>query len=324
VDLSRPGRKHNLDARELAPPFIAGALRGGSHVHVWDSSGDWVSFTYNDSLLNPEIRDLGVCIPDRPVSVTSTHPRSHPGDFFSVLVTQTTPRPEPGTDQIQRACEEGWVGTRGYLKADGTRQERALAFQGQVLAPDGTPLTEVFIVDLPKSPGDLAIPGDGPLAGDATHRPAPPRLAAQRRLTFTGGRKFPGVQGTRHWLRSSADGSRIGFLMKDDDGTVQFWTVSPQGGPPVQITHNPWPIGSAFDWCKDGRHVAHVLDGSIALTHVATGQTQRLTPKTSPDLAPRPEACVVSPDQKQVAYVRRVPEHGKIFNQIFVLPLPPF
>src|SRR5207249_675058 len=29
-------RALNLDARDLTPPFTPGALRGGSHVHVWD------------------------------------------------------------------------------------------------------------------------------------------------------------------------------------------------------------------------------------------------------------------------------------------------
>jgi hypothetical protein len=28
-----------------------------------------------------------------------------------------------------RACEEGWVGTSGYRRADGTHQKYAIAFQ---------------------------------------------------------------------------------------------------------------------------------------------------------------------------------------------------
>src|SRR6185503_9726981 len=41
----------NLDARDITSPFTAGALRGGSHVHVWDAAGEWVSFTYEDHVL---------------------------------------------------------------------------------------------------------------------------------------------------------------------------------------------------------------------------------------------------------------------------------
>src|SRR5436309_14473317 len=33
----------NLDASDITPPFTAGALRGGSHVHVWDPAGEGVS-----------------------------------------------------------------------------------------------------------------------------------------------------------------------------------------------------------------------------------------------------------------------------------------
>jgi hypothetical protein len=51
--------------------------------------------------------------------------------------------------------------------------------------------------------------------------PLSPKGCTQRRLTFTAQRKFPGIQGPRHWLRSSPDGSRIAFLMKDDAGVVQ-------------------------------------------------------------------------------------------------------
>ena len=51
VDVNQPGVKTNLDARDITPPFTPGALRGGSHVHVWDPAGQWVSFTYEDHVL---------------------------------------------------------------------------------------------------------------------------------------------------------------------------------------------------------------------------------------------------------------------------------
>ena len=40
-----------LDARDITPPFTPGALRGGTHVHVFDGAGEWVSFTYEDHVL---------------------------------------------------------------------------------------------------------------------------------------------------------------------------------------------------------------------------------------------------------------------------------
>jgi hypothetical protein len=318
----------NLDARDLTPPFTPGALRGGSHVHVWDAVGEWVSFTYEDHLLaqfaspgpthDINQRNIGVSVPGRPVRVSRTHQRNQDGDYFSVLVTRTAARPRPGSDEISRACEEGWIGAAGYRRADGTRQRRALAFQGQVVAAAGEPASEVFVADLPE---DLSVPGDGPLAGTETRMPSPPKGVIQRRLTFTTGRKFAGLQGPRHWLRSSPDGARIAFLMKDDAGVVQIWTVSPLGGSPTQLTRNPWPIASAFTWSPDGRFIAHAMDNSICVTDTTTGVTRRLTPRSEDRLAPRPEACVFSPDGRQIAFVRPMSPDGQPGNQICVISL---
>ena len=326
VEAARPGRAVNLDARDLAPPFTPGALRGGSHVHVWDRAGEWVSFTYEDHVLawfkeataqnDVNLRNVGVSVPGRPVVVSRGHPRNHDGQYFSVVVTRTTGRPQPGSDEIKRACEEGWVGADGYVRPDGSRQRRALAFQGQVVTAQGQTISEVFLVDLPE---DVTVPGDGPLQGTDKRMPYPPRGAVQRRLTRTADRKFPGLQGPRHWLRSSPDGSRIAFLMKDDQGLAQLWTVSPNGGPPQPLTANPWPIASAFTWSPDGRSLAHVMDSSVCLTDAATGRTMRLTPRSDDATAPRPEACVFSPDGKKIAYVRRGLPPAREFNQICVV-----
>ena len=318
VDWAKPGVAVNLDARDLTPPFTPGALRGGSHVHVWDAHGDWVSYTYNDALVESDIRDIAVSVPRPHVRVAKDHPRNHDGEYFSVIVSRTTAKPLSGSDEIKRACEEGWVGTDGYLRADGTRQRRALAFQGSVVTAKGETLSEVFIADLP---ADLTQTGGSPLAGTPSTRPNPPSGVVQRRLTFTAERKFPGLQGPRHWLRCSPDGSRIAFLMKDDAGIVQLWTISPNGGSPAQLTHNPWPIASAFTWSPDGRHLTHVMDNSVFLTDATSGHSQRLTERTPDASAPLAEACVFSPDGKQIAFMRRVDMDGRRFSQICVASL---
>ena len=328
VDVAQPGAVRNLDARDLTPPFTPGALRGGTHVHIWDANGDWLSFTYEDHVLaqfkepapdhDTNLRNVGVCAPVRSVRPAGNHPRNHRGDYFSVLATRTVANPKPGSDEIKRAFEEAWIGNNGYLRPDGTRQPRALAFQGHVVTARGETIPEVFVVDLP---GDLTQPDDAPLAGTETRNPAPPRGTTQRRLTFTEGRKFPGIQGPRHWLRSSPDGSRIAFLMRDDAGVVQLWSASPNGGTPVQITHSPWNIASSFNWSPDGSLLACVIDNSVFLIEAATGQATRLTPRSPDATAPRPEACVFSPDGKSIAFVRRVPGPEGLFNQIFVIDL---
>src|SRR5206468_7728745 len=134
-------------------------------------------------------------------------------------------------------------------------------------------LSEVFLVDIPD---DVTVPGDGPLEGTETQRPRPPQGTVQRRLTFTADRRHPGLQGPRHWLRSSPDGSRIAFLMRDDDGVVQLWTVSPLGDEPRQVTHDRWSVASAFNWSPDGSRIAYVADNSVFTVEVASGKSRRL------------------------------------------------
>jgi hypothetical protein len=45
VHASQPGLATNLDACDLVPPYTEGALRGGSHVHLFSSDGRLVHFT---------------------------------------------------------------------------------------------------------------------------------------------------------------------------------------------------------------------------------------------------------------------------------------
>jgi hypothetical protein len=305
VDPDRAGIVVNLDARNLVSPFTPGALRGGSHVHTFDAAGERVAFTYEDHVLatgrgEPNQRNVGVAIP-RPVTVPKTHRRNHDGSHFSVLVTRTVSDPRPGSDDISRAVEESWVGT----------DSRSLAFQGQVVTSRGETISEVFVVDLPE---DLTVPADdGPLEGTETLRPRPPRSTVQRRLTFTADRKYPGILGPRHWLRSSPDGGRIAFLMKVDTGVVQLWTVSRKDGPPDQLTRNATGIASAFTWSPDGRRIVHASSGSVCVTDSRTGETRRLTDPSRG--SPRPEACVFSPDGSRMAFVRTVGG----WNQVFVV-----
>jgi Protein of unknown function (DUF3748)/Dipeptidyl peptidase IV (DPP IV) N-terminal region/WD40-like Beta Propeller Repeat len=324
VDVNRPGHSARLDARDVTPPFTPGALRGGSHVHIWDPAGEWVSFTYEDHVLahfkeatetnDINLRNVGISVPGHPVEVRKDHPRNQSSDYFSVVVTRTTANPRPASEQISKAFEEGWIGREGYLRTDGRRQRRALAFQGNVLTAKNETISEVFVVDLPD---DVTLPGDGPLQGTETRMPSPPKGTVQRRLTFTADRNFPGIQGPRHWLRSSPDGNQIAFLMKDDAGVVQLWTISPNGGQPRQVTHNDWPIASTFTWSPNGKWIAHVMDNSVCVTDVSAGKTTRLTPRAEDASAPRAEACVFSPDGKRIAYLRKM----GVVNQVFVVGL---
>ena len=332
VETGRPLAAKNLDARDLVPPFTPGALRGGSHVHVLSGDGQCVSFTYEDHVLarrdeklgvdrstangDANQRNIGVAVRGMPVRPPLTHPRNCAGEFFSVLVTQTVRHPQFGSDEIDKAYEDAWVGTNGFLRADGTRQRRAIAFLGDAAAQDGRSITELYIVDLPDN---LAVAGNSPLEGTSTTRPAPPRNTVQRRLTHTADRKYPGLNGPRHWPRSSPDGGRIAFLMRDLAGVVQLWTISPRGGQQRQVSRLPFNVSSAFSWHPDGNHVAYIADGSVFVTTVDSGASERLTARRANAASPRPEACVFSPDGQAIAYVRPVEQAGLTFNQIFVV-----
>ncbi len=337
VHASRPGFAAPLDARDLVAPYTPGALRGGTHVHVCHGDGTLVSSTYEDAVLETPLihassrlavprsrqrnmRGVAVSVCGRPVRVPATHDRNHDGTAFTVLVTELTDDPRPGSDEISRACEEGWIGVAGYDRGDGTRQRHALAFQGTVTATTGAVYPEVFLVDLPDHPRDLEIPGARPLAGTPTTRAAPPRGLVQRRLTHTADRSHPGLSGPRHWLRSSPDGSRIACLMCDEAGVVQLFTVSPCGGEPSQLTRDPWPVASAFSWSPAGDRIAYVADGSVMTVDASTGESRRLTHPTTGPTAPRPEACVFAPDGKAIAYMRTLPTAAGALNHIFVTP----
>lgn len=330
VNVANPGKAEALDAMNYAPPFTPGALRGGSHVHVFSGDATFISFTYDDEVLSrldnkgsnairhePNQRNIGLTRLGSPVRVLQTHPRNHDGSGFSVLVTRTVAHPQPGSDEIARAYEEGWIGTCGYSRPDGTHQARAIAFQGLVTAPNGTQHSEVFVVDIPN---DIEIADRAPLQGTPTTRPAPPKGTVQRRLTFTTARRFPGIaQSPRHWLRSDPSGNLIAFLMKDETGIIQLWTVSPNGSDARQVTNNPSSVTSAFSWSPDGQHIAHIMDGSVCMTHVRTGKTMRLTERRSGDDAPSPLACVFSPDGSSIAFMRTTRDSRGTFPQIFVV-----
>ena len=117
--------------------------------------------------------------------------------------------------------------------------------------------------------------------------------------------------------------------MRDDLGIVQLFTVSPNGGPPVQVTRDEWHVASSFGWSPDGRRIAYVADSSVFVVDVASGASTRLTDRTLA-APPRAEACVFSPDGRRIAFMRSVAGQStqpgglaaKLHNQIFVVDLP--
>lgn len=273
VDPGKPGRALPLEARDLVPPFTRGALRGGSHVHTWDSRGEWVSFTYEDHL-QPNRRTVGLAIPGL-VSVPKTHPRNHDGRHASVVSVATVVEPQPGRDEMSRAFEDAWIPGR-----------RSITFIGEVRAAEGRRVNELFRLDYPDR---FELPDPGP----SGMLPRPPREFEPIRLTRFAESRNPRWAGglttaPRHWPRAS--GHRVACLV----GTGQLILVSFDGS----IDETEITVDSAFTWHPDGAHLIAVVDGRPSRIDVAR---RRVVPLS--DERARPEACVVSPDGTMVAFV---------------------
>lgn len=311
------GLASNLDAMDITAPYTPGALRGGSHVHVWSPDGELVSFTYNDHVLHErdpalDLRNVGVAVPWGPVVPGGHHPREYAGSHWCVLVSDTTPVPRPGSDDISRAYEEGWVGNCGYLKASGERQRRALAFIGDTLATNGEKVPELFLVDLPDTEAGWKQAGEYPLQGTPTRMPAPPAGVRQRRLTFTHHRRYPGLATSpRHWVRSSPCGEHLACLIKDDNGVVQIWLVSSQSGALRQLTHGADGVESAINWHPSGHYLGFVQCGRVVLCDADSGAITPLSPAGATPASA--DAVVFSPDGHRVAWM----QDADGFRQLF-------
>lgn len=311
LGLTETGKPRNLDARDVTRPFTAGALRGGTHAHQWAGDGRWISFTYNDAVLSPpgpapaDLRTVGITLLGRPVEVSNP---GSAGDFsgegFSVVIAAVTPAPKPGSDEISRAYDEGWVGTSGYVKADGMRQKRALAFFGDVIAADGKRHAEIFIADIPENVFNAAP--DAPLEGNQGTLPHPPSGIVIRRLTHTENTASPGFQGPRHWIRSSPDGSTLAFLDQDSEGIVQIFTISPNGGEIRQLSNLTKPVDTPISWSPDGTRLA-CSSGGRAVIIPADGKKPIYLTEVNPAGHHPLHGVIFSPDGKQVAFNRLLP-----------------
>lgn len=307
------------DARDITRPFTPGALRGGTHRHEWDGSGQWLGFTYNDDIMkkaDKDLRTIGVTKLGSPVKVL--HPQESlfegDGEGFSALVVRVTSIPKAGTDEINRAAQDVWVGARGYRRSDGTRQ-RARAFVGSLIAENGAPVDEVFVVDIPE---DITRQGEtGPLEGTLDDFPAPPKGCSQRRLTWTVRWEHPGVVGN---CCSGPEGDWITFLANDENSVPQTFAISPTGGVPVQVTHSTEGIAASPRWSPDGKKLVTVTKNGqlILLDAPGAGSSQVSTLYAPGPGEPHPVKPVFSPDSKTLAFNCLVKDEKGEWLQVFV------
>lgn len=326
VHIDDPDSIIYYDARDVIPPFTVGALRGGTHAHSWSADGKWITFTYNDAIMADlaktdesveDLRMIGVIAPWRSVEVPKDEEgENNDGRYFTMIVSRVTENPEPGSDEISKAYEDGWIGRNGYLDESGERRVRSIAFLGDVLSEKGEVVTEVFVVDLPEHMPDIT--SELQLKGDEFSRPLPLSSVKQRRITYTADRKFPGVQGPRQWMKSLSDGSLLFFMMKDDDDMVQIYSISPNGGKIRQITHNDFSIETSFDIDPTDTWLAYGSEGKLYRTNALSGLTECILPIVNPDYSSL-HSVQWSRKREKLAYNRRVKSGDTTYYQIFTL-----
>lgn len=327
VDDDNPGLAVFMDARDVTFPFTPGALRGGTHRHEWRRDGRWIGYTYNDAVMkaledstgeNHNLRTIGVSKKIHPVTVDrDPDGQNVNGTWFSALVVRVVPNPTPGSDEINHASGDSWVGAGGYRKPDGSWQT-ARAFLGKVRDKDGHDVEEVFVVDIPEH---IDIPGEyGPLEGTKTTFPMPPKGTVQRRLTYTAGTEHPGCEGV---VRSSADGKWIAFQARDKNGVKQVFLISPAGGEPQQLTNHTSDVQSGVRWNPDGKQVCYVWSNSIVVCNLVEGDFKSRFRQLTKPATPAPNNLVWSHDGKMIAYNKEVkaPVAEKATKQIFIIRL---
>jgi Tol biopolymer transport system component len=323
INTDRPNGFIHAEGRQIYPPFAPGKLRGGTHAHTWSPDGSAISFTYNDYIMEQleketngivkDLRTTGMMMKTAPPLPNPQGDEQFGGTYSSFVTAAVVEDPGPGSDAVDRAFDECWIGRQGYIKSDGTVQRIAIAFQGNVRDKNNNPLTEVFVADIPQNLSTRLTSRD---AGTINSRPMPPEGITQRRITFTSDRKYPGVQGPRCRLRSSPDGRYIYLHMKDDEGIVQVYRVLTVGGEPEQVTFFKDPVTGQYNLSEDGKKLSCVVGNTLWAVHVDNGITKCISKGND---FPIIGGAHWRQDGRSVVFNRYVPAGNEKYLQIFRL-----
>lgn len=309
--------KHNDDGSRLRAD---GVLSGGTHAHSWSHDG-WLSFTYNDAWFertartDNRIRDLrtvGFMSPGR-VAIDNPDGESFSGSMKAFLAAKVCDRARNGSDEIEQALEECWIGRNGYLNEKGVRISKALAFQGAIRNDTGEIVHEIFVCDLPldESSNDGTAPSTLVKPSELLE---PAVGCVQRRLTRSLSQKFPGVQGVRNWLVASADGQYLYSPMRDNKGIAQVNRIATVGGNIDQITDWEHSLEGQISLNSQGTVCATVCDQRVCLTHLVTGKRVWLTDKMEHTLS----GAVHFVGEHRVVFNRFVGDKSSGHMQVFV------
>ena len=292
VELDHPFKPIFMDARDITTPYTPGSLRGGTHSHCWDPGGKLISFTYNDELVNPDFRTVGVLVAGKPVMVDKA-PSNNNGEMFAAILANVTVHPASGSDEISKAFDECWVGENGYINSEGNKIPYAIAFQGNVVNKNGKTITEIFVIDIDTA----AILNDLTAAGKPGEWPHVPNGITQRRISTT----ERGLAPVRHWLRSSRDGKYIYALATDNKNINQVVECDINSGEVTCLTDIPFSIDHPFNLNKQGDQLAFIAGNNVYILDLNAGKVIQLTSNKSSDLKIT-GAPSFSPDGKMLVF----------------------
>ena len=312
VNLDYPNQAVFMDARNIYTPFTAGALRGGTHSHSWHQNGKWISFAYNDYVLeeeskkNPLIKDqrvVGMMFPKEVEVPLDINLENNNGKMFSIIVSKVTNEAKNGSDEIEKAFDECWI-----------NETNNIAFQGHVRDKNGKLITEIFVASIPDQ---INFEEKDNLNGTNTTLPDVPLCISQKRITITEN----GISNFRHWLRSSPDGKIIYFLMEDEFDKTQLFGVNLVSNEIIQYSFLENSITSPFNLSPNGKCAIYFVDDKIYLNDLTEKKSKQLyqVQKINNELTGIPNFSI---DGKKIYLNQFVPNNfNEKFIQIFELDL---
>jgi Protein of unknown function (DUF3748) len=324
VEINDPGKIAHAEARSVLNANgvgirAFGALSGGTHAHSWSLDG-WLSFTYNDAWLEGKSpfsgpfrnqRSVGFMAPNMPVCVDDRRvdvgePESFRGAFSAFLAASLSAQARNGSDDIEAAVEECWVGAN----------QRALAFLGAVRGESGDLVNEIFVCELPNENqwNEIAQRIGSATEMDANKLLEPVACCIQRRLTRTTHRTFPGVQGPRCWLVSSSDGKSLFAPMRDDRGMAQLCRINIMDGQVEQITDLEKSLDGQISLDRSGTQCSFNCDQRICLVDVPSGRVRWLTERSEASLV----GAIHFAGENRFVFNRYVAADRESWLQIFI------
>lgn len=283
IDVDQPHLGIPMDARDVLAPYTLGTLRGGTHSHCWSPEGQMLSFTYNDALVDADLRMVGVMIPHAGNVAVPKAKGNVNGTKFAVILTDVVRDPLWGSDEINKAFDECWLNT----------SPPTIAFQGNTINSEGQSITEIYTVVV----DSLLIQNDKKSAGALGKLPQVPKGIQQKRISYT----KKGLSNLRHWLRASPDGRYVYALAKDDQDKNQIIRCTVATGEFEYISDFQFSISSPININAIGDKLSFIAENNVYIFDLLDSSVQNLTHNSLVD-SKIIGAAVFSPKENVIAF----------------------